>query len=41
MKIRKSYLSDVEKKELMDMFHKYKDGFSLTGEISMCPNIKL
>ena len=37
--LEKSCLSDVEKKQVMDMLDKYKDTFSLRDEIGTCPNI--
>ena len=37
----KSYLSDTEKKEVMDMLYKYKDAFSLRDKIGTCPNIEV
>ena len=37
----KSYLSDSEKKQVMDMLYKYKDAFSLRDEIGICPNIEV
>ena len=36
--LRKSCLSEMEKKEVMDMLYKYKDAFSLRDEICTCPN---
>ena len=35
----KSYLTDEEKKQVMDMLYKYKDAVSLRAEIGTCPNI--
>ena len=35
----KSCLTDIEKKQVMDMLYKYKDIFSLRDEIGTCPNI--
>ena len=37
----KSCLTDVEKKQVMDMLYKYKDAFSLRDEIGTCPNIEV
>ena len=37
--LEKSYLSDSEKKQVIDMLHKYKDTFSLRDEIGSCINI--
>ena len=37
----RSCLSDSEKKQVMDMLYKYKDPFSLRGEIGTCPNIEV
>ena len=37
--LEKSCLSDSEKKQVMDMLHKYKDILSLRDEIGTCPNI--
>ena len=37
----KSCLTDVEKKQVIDMLYKYKDAFSLRDEIGMCSNIKV
>ena len=39
--LNKSCLSDIEKKEVMDMLYKYKDAFSLRDEIGTCPNIEV
>ena len=36
-----SCLTKEEKKEVMDMLHKYRDAFSLKDEIGTCPNIKV
>ena len=36
-----SCLKDVEKKQVMDMFYKYKEAFSLRDEIGTCPNIEV
>ena len=32
---------DKEKKEVMDMLYKYKEAFSLRGEIGICPYIEV
>ena len=37
----RSYLSDSEKKWIMNMLYKYKDAFSLRDEIGTCPNIEV
>ena len=37
----KSCLTDVEKKQVIDMLNKYKDTFSLRDEIGICPNIEV
>ena len=37
----KSCLLDSEKKQVMDMFYKYKDAFSLRDEIGTCQNIEV
>ena len=37
----KSCLTDVEKKQVMDMLYTYKDAFSLRDEIGTCPNIEV
>ena len=37
----KSCLTDSEKKQVMDMLYKYKNAFSLMGEIGTCPNIEI
>ena len=34
-------LNKEEKKELMEMLHKYKEVFSLRDEIGTCPNIEV
>ena len=39
--LEKSCLSDSEKKQVMDMLHKYKDAFSPKDEIGNCPNIEV
>ena len=36
-----SYLAKAEKKEVRGLVYKYKDVFSLTDEIGMCPNIEV
>ena len=35
----KPHLTEIEKKQIIDMLLKYKDAFSLRDEIGMCPNI--
>ena len=37
----KSCLTDEEKKQVMNIFYKYKDTFSLRGKIVTCPNIEV
>ena len=37
--LEKSCLTEKEKKEVMEMLHKYKDVFSLRDKIGACPNI--
>ena len=37
----KSFLTDSEKTQIMDMLYKYKDTFSLQDEIGTCPNIEV
>ena len=37
----KSCLTDIEKKQVMDMLYKYKDAFSSRDEIGTCPNIEV
>ena len=39
--LEKSCLSDLEKKQVMDMLYKYMDAFSLRGGIGPCPNIEV
>ena len=34
-------LDEVERKQVMEMLHEYKDVFSLRDEIGMCPNIEV
>ena len=36
-----SCLSKEEKKEVMDMLHRYKEAFSLRDKIGTCPNIEV
>ena len=36
-----TYLTEKEKKEVMDMLYKYKETFSLRDEIGTCPNIEV
>ena len=36
----KSWLTDLEKKQVMDMLYKYKDAFSLKDKIGTCLNIE-
>ena len=37
----RSCLTDTEKKDVVDMLYKYKDAFSLRGEIGTFPNIEV
>ena len=37
----KSCLTEVEKKQVMDILYRYKDAFSLRHEIGKCLNIKV
>ena len=39
--LKKSCLTDKEKKEVMDMLYKYKEAFSLRDEIGTCPNVEV
>ena len=39
--LEKSCLTEKEKREVMEMLYKYKETFSLTGEIGTCPNIEV
>ena len=39
--LEKSYLTENEKKEVMEMLYKYKDAISLIDEIGTCPNIEV
>ena len=39
--LKKSCLTDKEKKKVMDMLYKYKEAFSLKDEIGTCPNIEV
>ena len=34
-------MTDKEKKEVMDILHRYKEVFSLKDEIGTCPNIEV
>ena len=34
-------LTEKEKKQVMEMLYKYKEMFSLRGEIGTCPNIEV
>ena len=36
-----SYLTNEEKKEMMEMPYKYKEAFSLRDETGTCPNIEV
>ena len=39
--LKKSCLSDSEKKQVMDIFYKYTDALILRDEIGMCPKIQV
>ena len=39
--LKKSCLTETEKKEAMEMLYKYKEVFSLRDEIGTCPNIEV
>ena len=39
--LNKSCLSKEEKKEVMDLFYRYKGAFSLRDDIGTCPNIEV
>ena len=39
--LEKLCLMDNERKEVMDMLHKYTEAFSLRDEIGTCPNIEV
>ena len=39
--LEKTCLSDLEKKQVIDMLHKYKDVFSLRDEIGTFSNIEV
>ena len=39
--LENSFLTEKEKRQVMDMLHKYKEAFSLRDEISTCPNIEV
>ena len=39
--IYKPCLTQKEKKEVMEILYKYKEVFSLRGEIGTCPNIEV
>ena len=34
-------MTKEEKKEAMEMLYKYREAFSLRGEVGTCPNIKV
>ena len=36
-----SCLTKIEKTQVRDLLYKYKDAFSLRGEIGLCPNIEI
>ena len=39
--LKDSCLNEKERKQVMEMLYEYKDVFSLTDEIGMCPNIEV
>ena len=39
--LENSCLTKEEKKEVMEMLYKYREAFSLRGEIGKCPNIEV
>ena len=39
--LEKSYLTEKEKKEVMEMLYKDKEAFSLRDETGTCPNIEV
>ena len=39
--LKDSCLEEIERKQVMEMLHEYKDVFSLRDEIGMCPNIEV
>ena len=39
--LEKSCLTEMERKEVMDMLYEYKGAFSLRDEIGTCPNIEI
>ena len=39
--LENSCLTKEEKKEVMEMLHKYREAFSLRDEIGTCPNIEV
>ena len=41
MDLEEPCLSDLEKKQVMDMLYNYKDTFSLRDEIGTCPNTEV
>ena len=41
MNLDNSYLTKTEKIQVRDLLYKYKDAFSLSDEIGICPNIKI
>ena len=36
-----TFLTEEEKRDVMDMLYKYKEAFSFRDEISKCPNIEV
>ena len=41
IELEKLCLTKEERKEVMEMLHKYREAFSLRDEIGTCPNIKV
>ena len=39
--LEKSFLSNSEKKQVMNMLYRYKDAYRLRDEIGTCPNIEV
>ena len=39
--LENSYLTKEERKEVMEMLHKYREAFSLKDKIGTCPNIEV
>ena len=41
MKLDNSCLTKIEKTQVRDLLYKYKNTFSLRGEIGLCPHIEI